>query len=246
MNTKITRSALTTLCLLLTGIVFNIEASAQEEEVKAFFPDRAGVIFVTQDFDKDGKLEGESNDTITKFEGDYTNGKATLRSGGENMPIIFRNGEVITDIVSMMSEILGVSIEQASKEATDLTEEEKRKLEALKKHTSITGEPRGIPMYPKVGEELPEYKVTIKCFFKITTECTDRKVTGREVITTPAGTFDCFIIEESVKMKTMLGSEKIRTRTWYARGIGSVKQEELDKKGRVTYTTVLKEIKNLF
>ena len=84
--------------------------------------------------------------------------------------------------------------------------------------TTVTGECRGIPAELSVGMELPDYEIEIKVMF-ITSKmgCTDRKVIGRESVTTPAGTFDCFVVEETMTAKAMMVKEKTRQVSWYAR-----------------------------
>ena len=88
-----------------------------------------------------------------------------------------------------------------------------------------------------VGMELPDYDVSVKVMF-VTTKmnCKDRKVTARETVTTPAGSFDCFVVEEKTTVKTMMVNEKSNSKTWYARGIGMVRQEMWDRKKLVSVT----------
>ena len=70
--------------------------------------------------------------------------------------------------------------------------------------------------------------------------------TGRETITVPAGTFDTYIIEEEMTNKAkafgISNKEKEYLKTWYAPGIGDVKSQTLDKKGRVVSESVLNSI----
>lgn len=57
---------------------------------------------------------------------------------------------------------------------------------------------------------------------------------GKERITVPAGTFDCWKVSETVEY-TMRGKSQAHfTRlTWYADGIGEVRSEDLDDAGDV-------------
>ena len=109
--------------------------------------------------------------------------------------------------------------------------------------TTVTGECRGIPAELSVGMELPDYEIEIKVMF-ITSKmgCRDRKVIGRESVTTPAGTFDCYVVEETMTAKAMMVNEKTRQVSWYARGIGLVRQQTFDKK-KLTGTTILTSIR---
>lgn len=61
-------------------------------------------------------------------------------------------------------------------------------------------------------------------------KCYNRKVIGQETIKTGAGTFNCYIVEKTVDVKLAGVSEKSSTKSWYARGIGIVKEETYKKK----------------
>ncbi len=62
---------------------------------------------------------------------------------------------------------------------------------------------------------------------------TERKVSKKEKITTAAGEFDCFKITETTEVKVGFITTKTKTESWYASGVGLVKQESYDKKGRL-------------
>jgi hypothetical protein len=69
-------------------------------------------------------------------------------------------------------------------------------------------------------------------------EMKDRIVEGMETITTPAGTFECYII--SYEVKTRMGLNKTNTaKQWIAKGFGLVKQEDYNKKGKVISSSLL-------
>ncbi len=65
---------------------------------------------------------------------------------------------------------------------------------------------------------------------------------GKPVSKTPAGTFDCFVIEETITSKAMMQKDVEKNISWYAYGIGLVKEETYDKKGRLVSTTLLNSI----
>ena len=68
-------------------------------------------------------------------------------------------------------------------------------------------------------------------------EVTDRKVEGKESVTTAAGTWDCYKITQKTKMriKTMgIGMPmNIETTEWYAPGFGVVKTESKNGKTEI-------------
>ncbi|MEO6681675.1 MAG: hypothetical protein ABIN48_02515 [Ginsengibacter sp.] len=107
-------------------------------------------------------------------------------------------------------------------------------------------------MYP--GQKLNDINFTMKtkasgADMTIITNLTERKVGAKEKITTPAGTFECMPITgvRNSSMKVMginrnMGKPTTET-IWYAPGIGMVKSENYDEKGKVEMTQVLTEFK---
>lgn len=104
-------------------------------------------------------------------------------------------------------------------------------------------------MKPGDALSLKPIKIKIKIsIISMSSEITfDRyECTGRETVTVPAGTFDTYIIEEEMTNKAkafgISNKEKEYSKTWYAPGIGNVKSQTLDKKGRVVSESVLNSI----
>jgi hypothetical protein len=70
----------------------------------------------------------------------------------------------------------------------------------------------------------------------------DRKVEGRENISTPAGSFDCFKLTYTTEVKTM-GKFISNTVEWVAMDVGMIRSESYDKNNKLTGYTVLTELK---
>ena len=162
----------------------------------------------------------------------------------------FKNGEFMVDVSAGFEDTLfegkldSLARKTINENYADLSEEnkmdliEKTKSEFLK----TSGEPRGIPRYPKVGK-LPDYEFHIKVSIinmKVIGE--DRRIVGREKIQTEAGLFDCFILEETITTKSMMMKEVEKIKSWYAYGIGLVKELTYDKNGKLISTMLLKEV----
>lgn len=77
--------------------------------------------------------------------------------------------------------------------------------------------------------------------FKMVIEVSDRMVAARENMETKAGTFDCVKISQTVNTKMVVKLQST-TNEWYAEGVGAVRTESFDKKGRLTGYTVLTAI----
>lgn len=111
----------------------------------------------------------------------------------------------------------------------------------------VSGTNIELPDNMKVGDNLADADVLIKVNMsginmKMTVEMNNRKVTGKENVTTPAGTFDCFVITYDVKMKMGFNMQS-SSKQWIAAGVGLVKQEDYNKRGKVTSSSVLTAFK---
>lgn len=71
---------------------------------------------------------------------------------------------------------------------------------------------------------------------------TSNEVVAQEDVVTPAGTFDCFAVEQKVTVK--MGPIKVNQaqKIWYSRGYGVIKMEVYDKKGKVAQRQELVEL----
>ena len=92
-----------------------------------------------------------------------------------------------------------------------------------------------IPEKLEAGMVLNDGSVTISgdMPMNITVNITDRKVEGKETITTPAGTFECFKITYSVSTK-MVMNIKSTGADFIAQGVGMVRNETYNKSGKLT------------
>ena len=102
------------------------------------------------------------------------------------------------------------------------------------------GDISSLPSELKVGQSVPDGKINIKvksvgASFLIT----NRKVVAIGDVTTPAGTFKGYKMEEVQTNKVLVSTKSFRIVTWYAKNIGCVKQEVYDKKGKLLRTLEL-------
>lgn len=126
----------------------------------------------------------------------------------------------------------------------DLSEEQKKDLleKTKAEFVKTSGEIRGIPRYPKVGK-LPDYEFHSKVSIMSMNVCgEDRRIVGTERILTNAGSFDCFILEETITTKSMMMKDVEKIKSWYAYGIGLVKEITYDKNGKLISTMILNEV----
>ena len=244
--------AVSTICL---SICSQNKTYAQENVYLVPNPQTARWSYI--ETDNKGQLTATYYYSVESLKGDGVNGNIKLRV--EEVPVsspkdtvksaifyCFKDGELMADITSgMADDLLGSSVDDIIKERGLELSEEQRK-EVLEEVQSIlfktTGEIRGIPRYPKVGK-LPDYELSCKIsIMSMKVLGQDRKIVGTEKIQTEAGVFDCFIMEETITTKAMMMKEVEKIRSWYAYGIGMVKEASYDKNGKLTSTMVLNTI----
>ncbi|WP_339715974.1 hypothetical protein [uncultured Kriegella sp.] len=102
----------------------------------------------------------------------------------------------------------------------------------------ISGTDIQLPNDLSVGKELQDANVSVSMNMsgikmKTTVDMINRKVEKKESITTPAGTFDCYLITETSTSKTMGATIETDNKLWLAEGIGMIKQESYKKNGNL-------------
>jgi hypothetical protein len=86
-------------------------------------------------------------------------------------------------------------------------------------------------------------------FTTMTFDETNRKVEGKETITTPAGTWECWKITYAGKFKATMAAMNIgipiniQGTEWFAPGFGIVKTESANKNGKLAGSTVITSVK---
>ena len=241
-------------CAIGFALSWGMNAYAQDNVF--FVPDPETARWSYLEMDGNGATTATMVYSVDSMTGDAVNGSAKVKfeSAGKQSPeeaagnfiyYKFKDGEFMIDMNAFFEEdVLGEFIDTAaSAEGIEATEEEKKKaIEEIRKLIEVSGELRGIPRYPVIGA-LPDYEFVFKLsFVTMTVKGTERKITGKEKLTTPAGTFDCFIMEETVTTKAMMQKEVEKTVSWYAYGVGLVKENTYDKKGKLVSTTLLNSI----
>jgi hypothetical protein len=113
----------------------------------------------------------------------------------------------------------------------------------------ITGTDIELPNDLAVGQNLADANINMKLNMggvnmNMNIETVNRKVEARESITTPAGTFDCFVISSETKSKMMMANNTFPSRMWLAEGVGMVKQETYNKNGKLMGSMLLTQFSN--
>lgn len=205
--------------------------------------------------DADGTTVATIAYSVGTMNGDAVNGSVRLKMArvGTQSPADtlnsflyyrFKDGECMVDMGAFFEAdaLAGLINAAAGDDVIGNSQDEKDALDEIRKHIEVSGEIGGIPRYPVVGE-LPDYQFVFKLsILNISVKGTDRKICGQEAVVTPAGTFDCYILEETVTTKALMQKDVEKTVSWYAYGIGMVKENTYDKKGKLVSTTILNSI----
>jgi len=109
--------------------------------------------------------------------------------------------------------------------------------------TDVSGTNIILPNNLTVGQTLPDATMNARInmsgiTMNMDVKMTNRKVVAQESITTPAGTFDCYVLEYTSELKMGM-SKKGSAKQWIAKGVGMVKQEDYNKRGKVTSSSLL-------
>jgi len=113
----------------------------------------------------------------------------------------------------------------------------------------IAGDNLTMPNDLEVGQLLPEAQVTMKVNvggigIKTQVIRKDQTIVRQETLTTPAGTFNCYVMTYTNILKVGL-SKTYYTTVWLAEGIGMVKEETRKANGRLVTYSVLNNISDI-
>lgn len=202
--------------------------TAKAQDCEAYFPMKNGASFEFSHYNDKGKLETSNTSTITAESGNafastvkvhaVTKDAKGKEIASTDYTVACTNGEFHMDMRAMsmgsqqqsMQNVEGMTMEI---DATDMV----------------------FPTGLAVGASLPDASMTMKAtmngmtIMNNTTHVTNRKVTAKESKTTPAGTFDCVVIEEDIDMKVMGMNVSSHSKAWYSLGVGMVRQETTSK-----------------
>jgi len=193
-----------------------------------------GTSFEYTNFDKTGKESGSMNYTIEEASssGDMTT--ATMHMTYKDD----KGKDVLNSNYTLTCNGNTVHIDYESLLSNDMMEQ------FHDMDMDITGTDIELPNDLSVGETLADANVQMKMNMSgvnmnMNIETVNRKVEKKETVTTPAGTFDCFVISSDTKSKMMMANNTFPSRQWLAEGVGMVKQETYNKKGKLIGSMLL-------
>lgn len=103
---------------------------------------------------------------------------------------------------------------------------------------SVEGGESVLPSSLKADMTLPEVHAKAKAsIIKYTVDVIERSVLRTEKITTPAGSFDCVVVQEHKVEKGAGRNRNTVSQTWYARGIGYVRHDTYEAEDMTLLTS---------
>lgn len=213
--------------------LLGLSLSAQEV-CNTFFLFKEGVEWEYQNLNKKGKLESSSIHRVIEVTQTGPLRKAIVRVRLQD-----KKGE---EMYSGQSEV-SCDGEKIYFELNDLMPQ---RIKDMGSSGEVTMEGDGflIPNQLKAGDQLPDSDNVIQIKvgavnMKTEFSMTNFVVHGIENVNTPAGTFKAMKISYDNSAKMMMVKAEGSTITWYAKGVGSVKTEAYDKKGKLISSQVL-------
>jgi len=221
--------------VLILALTFGGIVKAQD--CRMFFPSTEGTVLEITQFDKKGAPQSYTTQKIIErkesTKGVVVRYQQTIKDDKQKEPytaelsVKCENGKFYLDINDLFK---GMNLEsyQSSPEM----------------QVVVDGDALFYPSDIHAGSTFPDGKVTAKVntngFTMLTmyVNLSNRKCDAIESVTTPAGTFECYKITQDVEAKAIMKFSGTET-TWLAEGVGVVKTESYDKKGKLTGSSEL-------
>jgi hypothetical protein len=222
---------------LFTAIILAVMVLKAQE---TFFPNKEGTVLIYKSFDKKDKLSNTMKYTITHVNISGSNMDITYicESIDPKDKLVFKEEITIHQKGDKLYLDMGNFINKAAFQQNG----------EIPANIEVTGNNMEIPLNPTPGDILPDANVAmaLKMGFvnmKISADLTNRKVDAIEDITVKGGTFKCYKFSSDINSSAMGIKVKGKSTEWYAKGIGTVKNESYDKNGNLQSHTELVEVK---
>ncbi len=207
---------------------FGMQSIKAQTNCSRYYPMVEGSSFQYTMTNKKGKTEGVSDYTITSVENTGGNTTATMAMKYSDE----KGKELVVSDYKMSCTSDGIKIDFNSLMPSQMMQQYKD----MGLEMEITGTDMELPNNLSVGQSLADSNVSVKMKMPgmnmtITVDMVNRKVEKYESVTTPSGTFDCYLITADNKSEVMNMNQDMSSKLWLAEGVGMVKQETYKKNG---------------
>ncbi len=221
---------------LITFCLFTFYAFSQNTCSK-YYPMEEGTTFQYTNYSKKGKVSGIIDHSIINSRTENNNEVVTMTSKMSD-----KKGELVVESshdITCSGD--GVSIDFKSMVSPQMMSQ----FQTF--DYEITGEDLELPNDLTIGLELPDASmkmvVNMGVVMNIKVTIKNRKVIGQESITTPSGTYNCYVLTSTLDMDMMMNIEG-SSKQWIAEGVGMVKQESYDDNGNLSGYSELTKFEN--
>ncbi len=216
------------LLLLAFCIVFIAPFATAQSNCSKYYPMVEGASMTYTSFNRKGKEDSTVQYKVVDVQNNGSETKATMsmelkaKKGGvftSNYDLTCMDDKVIIDFESLMNQQMLGQFGGAE--------------------VDITGHDIELPNNLSVGQKLADANVNVNGSLggafnmNMTVEQINRKVEKKENVSTPAGTFECYVIYSDTKTKMMVGTQTFSSRMWLAEDVGIVKQESYNQNGKL-------------
>lgn len=228
------------IVLLLASFCLSTTMATAQSNCSKFYPFSEGAVSQLTMYNAKGKSQGMVEYHIINVS---STGDATLAN--MSMKLIDKKGEEIqgTEYEATCKDGL-VSIDFKSLMGQGMLAAYGSEMDY-----EVTGTNLDIPNDLSVGQSLPDAEIIVSMSMSgmninMSTVITDREVLGTESVTVPAGTFDCYVLTQTTRVKSMGANQSRTSKQWIAEGVGLVKSEDYNKKGKLAGTSILTSFTN--
>jgi len=219
------------LSLIICLVTFS---GYSQNNCSKFYPLNEGASFEYTSYNKKGKTEGLVSYKVVRVETNNGRTDATMAMNYANA----KGKEVLTTDYRYSCSGDKVTVDYQSLIPSQMLQQ----YEGM--DMDISGTDIELPNNLSVGQTLADANVAIKInmsgiAMNIAVDMVNRKVEKKERVTTPSGTYECYVIYSENKTKMMVANQTFPSRIWFAEGVGMIKQESYDKKGKAIGSTLL-------
>ncbi|MEH6770637.1 hypothetical protein [Maribacter arcticus] len=228
-----------TKSLFVLFFLIGIISLTAQDNCSKFYPMTEGVSMEYTNYNKKGKVEGISSYKVTEINtvDNTTNATMAINLKDEKGKEIYSTDYKLSCTGNM------VTLDYESLLPSDMMNQ------YGDMDIEISGNDIEIPNDLRVGQNLNDANVTMKIGMSginmnIAVDMLNRKVEKKESVTTPTGTYDCYVVYSENQSKMMMANQVYPSRVWLAEGVGMVKQETYKKNGDLMSSTLLTAYSN--
>lgn len=213
---------------LLSAIMFLLPLILMAQDCAFYYPRQEGAVMEITNYNRKDKVTGKTVQKISSVEQSGNSITATIevQTYDKKDNLTFESDME----VSCENDVFNISMENFLNGETM----------AAYKESDVTIESDNLkyPANMKPGMELNDGSIKISVrstampVMNMTTTVSNRKVEGKENITTPAGTFECYKISYDISTKMMI-SMSFKAVEWISMDAGVVKSESYNSNGKL-------------